>query len=231
MNNYSIIIPSFNEAKNLNLLLDEIEQNCKSLNYYEIIIVDDSSDDTTQNILRDRKQHNLRTIINNTNQGQSFSIYRGIKESQYNNIITIDADMQNDPGDIPYLVKLYSQNKNIKLVSGIREKRKDNLLKIVSSKVANFIRSIILKDNCPDTGCSLKIFDKSCFLKIPYFNSMHRYIPAFFIGMKCNVIYEPVNHRYRKYGKSNYSTLSRLFRGIIDLYKVRKMIKQINNYD
>ena len=105
------------------------------------------------------------------------------------------------------------------------------MIKIVSSKIANFVRSLILKDNCPDTGCSLKIFDKSFFLNIPFFDGMHRFIPAFFIGMNCKVIYEPVNHRYRKYGKSNYTTLSRLFKGLGDLYRVSKMIKKIKNND
>jgi len=231
MNNFSIIIPAYNEGNNLNLLLDEILKNCKLINFYEIIIIDDKSNDDTQKILQDRNEKNLNIITNNHNEGQSFSIYKGIKASKYDNIITLDADLQNDPKDIPHLVSLYSLNKNTKLVSGIRKNRKDNLLKILSSKVANFVRSIILKDKCPDTGCSLKVFDKNYFLEIPYFNGMHRFIPAFFVGMKCNVIYEPVNHRYRKYGKSNYSTFQRLFKGILDLYKVKKMIKEINTND
>lgn len=231
MNNFSIIIPAFNESKNLNILLDEIILNCKNIYNFQIIVVDDKSEDDTQNIIKKRKEKNIKLITNSYNQGQSFSILTGIREAEYENIITIDADLQNDPKDIPKLAKLYFNNKNVKLVAGIRKNRKDNLIKIISSKIANSVRSLILKDNCPDTGCSLKIFDKSYFLKIPFFTGMHRFIPAFFIGMKCKVIYETVNHRYRKYGKSNYSTFSRLFKGLVDLYKVNKMINKIKNYD
>ena len=231
MNNFSIIIPAFNESKNLNILLDEIILNCANNYNYEIIIVDDKSEDNTQNTIKKRKEKKIKLITNNYNQGQSYSIHRGIREAEYENIITIDADLQNDPKDIPKLAKLYFYNKNIKLVAGIRIVRKDNIIKIISSKIANSVRSLILRDNCPDTGCSLKIFDKSFFLDIPFFNGMHRFIPAFFIGMKCKVIYEPVNHRYRKYGKSNYSTFSRLFKGLFDLYRVNKMIKNIKNND
>ncbi len=231
MNNFSIIIPAFNESKNLNLLLDEIILSCENIYNYQIIIVDDRSEDNTQNIIKKRKEKNIKLITNSYNQGQSYSIYRGIKQADFNNIITIDADLQNDPMDIPKLAKIYFNNKNIKLVSGIRQNRKDNLIKIMSSKIANLVRSSILKDNCPDTGCSLKIFDKSYFLNIPFFTGMHRFIPAFFIGMKCEVIYEPVNHRYRKYGKSNYSTFSRLIRGLADLYRVNKIIKKMKSND
>lgn len=227
MNNFSIIIPAFNESKNLNILLDEIILNCLNNYNYQIIIVDDKSEDNTLNIIKKRKEKNIKLISNKFNQGQSYSIHRGIQEADYENIITIDADLQNDPKDIPKIAEIYFYNKNIKLVAGIRTNRKDNMIKIVSSKIANFVRSLILKDNCPDTGCSLKIFDKSFFLNIPFFDGMHRFIPAFFIGMNCKVIYEPVNHRYRKYGKSNYSTLSRLFKGLADLYRVSKMIKKI----
>lgn len=231
MNNFSIIIPAYNESKNLNILLDEIILNCENFYNYQIIIVDDKSEDNTQNIIIERKEKNIKLISNNYNKGQSYSIYRGIREADFDNIITIDADLQNDPKDIPKLANIYFNNQNIKLVSGIRKKRKDNLIKIISSKIANSIRSLILRDNCPDTGCSLKIFDKSYFLNIPFFNGMHRFIPAFFIGMNCKVIYEPVNHRYRKYGKSNYSTFSRLFKGLADLYMVNRMIKNIKNND
>lgn len=231
MNNFSIIIPAFNESKNLSILLDEIILNCLNNYNYQIIIVDDKSEDNTQNIIKKRKEKNIKLISNKYNQGQSYSIHRGIQEADYENIITIDADLQNDPKDIPKIAEIYFYNKNIKLVAGIRTNRKDNMIKIVSSKIANFVRSLILKDNCPDTGCSLKIFDKSFFLNIPFFDGMHRFIPAFFIGMNCKVIYEPVNHRYRKYGKSNYSTLSRLFKGLGDLYRVSKMIKKIKNND
>ena len=107
MNNFSIIIPAFNESKNLDILLDEIIFNCADNYNYQIIIVDDKSEDNTQNIIKKRKEKNIKLITNSHNQGQSYSIYRGIREAEYENIITIDADLQNDPKDIPKLAKLY----------------------------------------------------------------------------------------------------------------------------
>ncbi len=223
----SIVIPIYNEEGNINILLDEIIENLSFLNSYEVIIIDDFSSDNSKKQVLEKNIKNLRLVKNSINRGQSYSIYKGVKLSKYNTIITIDGDLQNDPKDIKKLLIKYNDDDKIKLVSGIRTNRKDTYLKIISSKIANSIRSFILKDNCVDTGCSLKIFDKNTFLKIPFFNGLHRFIPALFIGMRCNVIYMNVNHRHRKYGISKYSTLNRLFRGIYDIYRVRRIIKNI----
>ena len=111
------------------------------------------------------------------------------------------------------------------MVAGIRLKRKDSFIKIISSKIANKIRSSILKDNCPDTGCSLKIFNKNIFLQFEFFDGIHRFLPALFIGYNHKVAYVKVNHRPRLNGVSNYGTLSRLFWGIRDIIRVSRMIK------
>lgn len=225
----SIIIPIFNEEKSIGILIDEIIQNCKFLKRYEIIVIDDFSDDRSVIEIEKKEISNIKIIKNKKNFGQSFCIYEGVKNSSYNTIITIDGDLQNDPKDIKNLCSIYFNDEKIKLVSGIRKKRKDSKIKIISSRIANNVRSYILKDNCPDTGCSLKIFDKVIFLKIPFFNGLHRFIPAFFVGMNCEVKYVSVNHRYRKYGISKYSTLNRMFKGIYDIYRVSKLIRKISN--
>lgn len=229
INKVTIVIPVYNEEENIPILLDEIDRSCNFLAEYQIIIIDDFSNDDTINVVQLKKKSNIKIIKNKKNCGQSFSIYKGIENATFDTIVTLDGDLQNDPNDIKNLCKIYFSDEDIKLVSGIRNKRKDSGLKIISSKIANRVRSFILKDNCPDTGCSLKVFDKNIFLKIPYFNGLHRFIPAFFVGMNLNVRYVNVNHRFRKYGVSKYSTLSRMFKGIYDIYRVRKLIKIIGN--
>ena len=159
--------------------------------------------------------------------GQSYSITRGIKIASFNIIVTIDGDCQNNPADIPKLLNLFKSNKDIHLVGGIRQKRKDTITKILSSKIANLVRSLILKDNCKDTGCSLKVFYRDSFLKLSYFNGIHRFLPALFSGYGFRTEFVNVDHRKRKYGISKYGTIDRLFRGIRDMIKVYKIIKKV----
>ncbi len=227
---FSIVIPVYNEEKNIVLLLEEIFFSLGNYKNFEIIIVNDSSTDNTLEIIKKNvKNKNLKIINNIKNVGQSYSIYNGIKNSLNDVIITIDGDGQNDPSDISKLLKKYTENKELKLVSGIRINRKDNLVKIISSKLANSIRKKILKDNCSDTGCSLKVFDKKIFLDFPMFDGIHRFLPALFSGYGYKTLYLPVNHRSRKYGISKYGTMNRLFKGIRDTIYVRKvLIKKLN---
>ena len=223
--NFSVVIPIYNEAENILQLLDEILINLKNFTNYEIIVVDDFSNDESYKLITSKyKNTNLKIQKNNKNLGQSLSIINGCKISIYDTIVTLDGDGQNDPSDIPELLKIYFSDKKIKLVSGIRTKRKDNLIKIYSSKIANSIRSRILNDNCVDTGCSLKVFDKNIFLTFPRFDGLHRFIPALFKYNNCLVLFHSVSHRKRKFGKSKYGTLLRLFKGLFDMYKVYKII-------
>jgi len=226
---FSIVIPIFNEEKNICLLLDEIK-NALEFSYsdYEIVIVDDASIDNSISILEKNNSKNLRIIKNKKNYGQSFSLRKGVELAKYNLIVTLDGDMQNNPYDIPKLLKLYKKNQ-IKLVGGIRSERKDNLIKIASSYIANFIRILILKDDCKDTGCSLKAFDRDVFLQFPYFDGLHRFLPALFKGYGFKTSFIEVDHRKRYMGKSNYGTISRLFWGIRDIFKVLKILKRKNN--
>ena len=133
----SIVIPIFNEAKNIGLLLKEIKKSLEDFKNYEIILVNDASTDETIKVINKINNKNIKIIINDNNKGQSFSIYEGVKNSSYETIITIDGDGQNDPADIPKLYNFYTKNNEVKLVGGIRKNRKDSLTKIISSKVAN----------------------------------------------------------------------------------------------
>ena len=169
-----------------------------------------------------------RFIKNKKNIGQSFSILAGIKNSIYDTIVTLDGDGQNNPEDIPKLLEIYFNQDKYYLVGGLRLKRKDNFIKRISSKIANKVRQSILKDNCSDTGCSLKVFSKKIFLQFPEFKSMHRFLPALFKGYGYGTYFIEVEHRNREKGKSKYGTLDRLFRGIFDLINVKLMINKIN---
>ena len=225
---FSIVVPIFNESENIKFLLEEIKESLNQYKNYEIVVVNDASTDDTLEILKSEKNKFLKIINNNTNNGQSYSIHKGIKNTSNKIIITIDGDGQNDPADIPKLLDIYNSNNNIKLIGGIRIKRQDSYIKIISSKLANSIRSKILDDQCKDTGCSLKIFDKDIFLNFPYFNGIHRFLPALFKGYGYTTKFVEVNHRKRKYGVSKYGTMNRLFIGIRDILKVKKIIKNKN---
>ncbi len=222
---FSIVIPVYNEQDNITILLNEI--NLSLVNYknnYEIIIVDDCSTDNTKQVLKNIKISNIKLIQNLKNKGQSFSIRIGIENSKYNTIVTIDGDLQNNPADIPKMLLLYEEN-DFKLIGGIRAKRKDSLVKVFSSYLANLIRKSILNDGCIDTGCSLKIFDKEIFLTFPFFDGIHRFLPALFSGFGYKTFFIDVDHRKRYKGISKYGTFRRLIWGIRDINKVLKIIK------
>ena len=118
----------------------------------------------------------------------------------------------------------YFNKPDLKMVAGIRKKRKDNIIKIITSKIANYVRNLVLKDNCRDTGCSLKIFDKNIFLSFPYFNGIHRFLPSLFVGYGYETAYAEVDHRPRIKGYSKYGTFDRLTNGLINLIRVKKIL-------
>jgi dolichol-phosphate mannosyltransferase len=224
---FSVIIPTYNESNNIERLVLEIFNSLSEYKNYELIIVDDGSKDNSLNVIKNiQKNHPVKLLEHNKNLGQSRSIYTGIQNSSTETIVTLDGDGQNNPKDIPKLLEIYFSSNNITLVSGIRMKRKDNLIKIISSKIANSIRSYILEDNCPDTGCSLKVFQKNIFLNFPYFDGIHRFIPALFNGYDQKIQFIPVDHRLRTKGISKYGIVDRLFKGIYDLFRVKRIINQ-----
>lgn len=227
MNNFTIVIPVYNEEDNIVNLYSEIKNSIPENIIYHIIFVNDGSTDNSQNIIEElKKDPNVYSFENKTNLGQSYSIHKGVINSTHDTIITIDGDGQNDPNDINKLLKLYNSKENIKLVGGIRVNRKDTKIKILSSYIANKIRNSFLKDNCSDTGCALKVFSKEIFIGFEFFDGMHRFLPALFAGNGYECKYLNVNHRYRAAGYSKYGVSNRLFRGVSDMFKVKKMINK-----
>lgn len=218
--NFSIVIPLYNEAENVNQLNLELLQSLqdpKNLNYkFEIIYVDDGSTDKTLDHLSKLK-NNINTIIlkNNFNLAQSQAILNGIDVSNFNNIILLDGDLQNDPKDIIKMIEIYNEKKNV-LVHGFRKNRNDPYLtKILPSKIANYIVRKFTNSKILDHGCSLKIFDKSMIDTNDFFGDFHRLFAAQ-ISKDIDVVEIEVNHRPRTKGKSNYG-FERVFRIFIDL--------------
>ena len=227
MKKFSIVIPIYNEQDNIKNLILEIFNSIDRYLDYEIIIINDGSNDKTLEIINNLKiDYPIKLINNIKNSGQSFSINEGIINAKNNVIVTLDGDGQNNPRDIQTLLDLYFEKKIYSLIGGIRHKRKDSLVKILSSKFANKFRSFLLKDDCLDTGCSLKVFEKSIFVKFPFFNGIHRFLPALFKNYGKKTFFVNVDHRYRKFGVSKYGTFDRAFRGLRDLIKVAKIIKK-----
>jgi len=227
MDSVSIVIPIYNEEENLEYLIEEIQETLGSKIDFEIIAIDDYSFDKSYDLLKRLKnKYNIKIFKNSQNLGQSMSIKRGIDESSRETIVTIDADLQNNPKDILRLIKIYFEN-DYSLVGGIRNKRKDKIIKILSSKIANVIRSSILKDKCKDTGCSLKIFSKLVFQNFIFFDGIHRFLPAMFSGYGYKTYFVNVDHRPRIKGYSKYGIYNRFFKGIYDIYRVYFILKKI----
>ncbi|MGZ8175425.1 MULTISPECIES: glycosyltransferase family 2 protein [Methylobacter] len=222
----SIVVPVYNEADNISALIAEIVRAMNQAEAYEIIYVDDGSNDETAAVLQQTQQSikMLRVIHHQQSCGQSAAIYTGVKAASYPCIATLDGDGQNDPADIPRLYGVLMQQRkissNLWMIAGWRNKRHDSAWRLFSSKVANAVRSRLLGDNTPDTGCGLKVFLRDEFLGLPYFDHMHRFLPALILRAGGQVISEPVNHRGRVHGYSKYGTLDRLWVGIVDILGV-----------
>ena len=222
----SVVIPVHNEEKSIGNLIDEITNALSEKYQHEIIVVDDGSTDNTLDVLLKIKQNlpTLRVVKHLKNSGQSTAVRTGVQYAKSVWIATLDGDGQNDPADIPNLYNELIKNQKSDpwlVVAGYRKKRKDTWLKRFSSKYANAIRAKLLRDGTPDTGCGLKVFARDSFLALPYFDHMHRYIPALFQRQGGRVVSIEVNHRHRMLGKSKYGFHNRLWVGIVDILGVR----------
>ena len=214
MQGISVVVPVFNEEGNVRELHKEILEACKKENYnFEIIFVDDGSKDKTPEICKELKP--LKYIRMRKNFGQIAAMDAGIKAAQYDYIVTMDGDRQNDPADIPKLVNYLEEN-DLDIVSGWRKNRKDTVMKKFTSRVANFLRGIIVKDNIHDSGCSLKIYKKECFDHINLYGEMHRFIPALLRIKGFEVGEVVVNHRPRTAGVTKYNW-KRTIKGFVDM--------------
>ena len=221
----SIIIPAFNEEGNIGRLVRETFDAVPGAVIGEVIVVDDGSSDGTAGEIRALKKSfkKLRLIRHLVNSGQSASVRTGVIAARFGIIATMDGDGQNDPADIPaLLVKLGATGDPGKpaLVGGVRTKRRDTGSKRIASRAANWIRDAILKDECPDTGCGIKVFWREAFLMLPFFTSVHRYLPALFQTYGYKTAWQPVNDRPRISGISKYNNFNRALIGLYDLFGV-----------
>ena len=218
----SVVIPVKNEAGNINILISEIHQSLKKFSY-EIIYVDDGSDDDTalelkNNMKNDKK---LRVISHANCQGQSAALRTGIIESNSVLIATLDGDGQNDPIDLPKMIDtLKSFKDELILIGGVRVNRKDSITRLWASSFAKYCRFILLKDTHPDSGCGIKVFHRELFLRLPYFDHMHRFLSALALREGAKVLEFKVKHRKRIAGTSNYTNIGRLLVGIFDVLGV-----------
>ena len=225
----SIVIPARNEAENIITLVDAIDAVLRPRGEYEIIVVDDGSTDATAAVLTARAATlpGLRLVRHPTSAGQSAAVHSGVLAARGALICTLDGDGQNPPEDIPALVAgLEGAEATVGLVAGQRVGRKDTLSKRLASRFANGLRSWMLGDSTRDTGCGLKAFRREAFLRLPYFNHMHRYLPALFARDGWQVRHVDVGHRPRGAGRSNYSNLQRGLVGIVDLFGVMWLIRR-----
>ncbi|WP_367025892.1 glycosyltransferase family 2 protein [Methylococcus sp. ANG] len=221
----SVVVPVHNEIDNLESLIGEITQALSPLGDYEIVYVDDGSTDGTLEKLRALKASvpALRVLRHVRCCGQSTALRTGILAARGAWIATLDGDGQNDPADIPRLLEALDQlggETGRGMVAGYRRKRKDTGWRRFSSRIANAVRGGLLRDNTPDTGCGLKVFSRALFLELPYFDHMHRFLPALTQRAGAPVISVEVNHRPRLSGVSKYGTWHRLWVGIVDLFGV-----------
>ena len=219
----SVVIPLHNEQENVGPLIEEIHIALSGIDY-EIICIDDGSNDGTLDHLRalSAGSQRLRILRHSRKSGQSTAVWNGVRYSRSPWVATLDGDGQNDPADIPRLFRRVRDEAAGKptCVCGWRRNRRDTLLKRISSKVANHVRVRLLRDNTPDTGCGLKVFSREAFLLLPYFDHMHRFLPALFLRGGYGIESMEVNHRPRSRGKSKYGLHNRLWAGIIDLLGV-----------
>lgn len=216
----SVVVPVKNEQDNVASLVAEIDAALAQVKH-EIIYVNDGSTDATLSILKNLQKtyQQLRIISHEQSCGQSTAVRTGVKFARYDWIATLDGDGQNNPADIPKLMQAVTDG--VQLVGGNRrQSRRDTFIKRISSVIANTVRSNMLRDDTPDTGCGLKLFQREAFLDLPYFDHMHRFLPALIKRSGGKIVSVHVQHRNREHGKSNYGTLDRLMVGVVDLFGV-----------
>jgi dolichol-phosphate mannosyltransferase len=227
----SVVVPVRNEAENIESLVREIAAALVGLADFEIVYVDDGSDDgTVAELTRVRAAiPQLRCVRHARSCGQSTAIVTGVLRARFAWIATLDGDGQNDPADIPLLLerlRAARPDENLQMLAGWRAKRQDSWLRRLSSRVANGVRSRVLRDNTPDTGCGLKVFARDTFLRLPYFDHMHRFLPALVQRHGGRVESVVVNHRPRARGTSKYGLHDRLWVGIVDLAGVGWLMRR-----
>lgn len=221
----SVVVPLFNEEENVPILQSELTAALSGL-AHEIIFVDDGSTDRT--LVRLTRTREVRVLHFEKNAGQSAAIYAGANAARGATVVLIDGDLQNDPADIPRL--LGEIERGADLVCGYRAQRKDTRVKLLTSWIANFVRSRFTKDGVRDTGCTLKAMRRECVRALVPFKGMHRFIPALVKGAGYRLVEIPVHHRARKFGQSKYGLGNRAVRATVDMFGVRWLLSRQLKY-
>jgi dolichol-phosphate mannosyltransferase len=221
----SVVVPVRNEQDNILPLLVEIHAALGERLEFEVVYVDDGSSDGTAQVLRGAMAlyPRLRVMSHRQSCGQSTALFTGVRAARGAWIATLDGDGQNDPADLPMLLAARTapgRPANLQLLTGYRRSRRDRWTKRISSRVANGVRSRLLGDATPDTGCGLKLILRSTYLELPFFDHMHRFLPALVQRNGGATVSVDVNHRARARGQSNYGIFDRLWVGIVDLFGV-----------
>lgn len=227
---FSVVIPLKNEEGNVADLVNELEPVMAGLKApWELLCIDDGSTDNTLKILNEiaRQKPFMRVIVFDRNYGQSCAFDAGFKKARGEWVITLDGDRQNDPADIPKMISLAASND---LVCGHRINRRDPWHKKLTSRLANWVRGRLCKDQINDTGCSLKVYRRACLQQIKMFKGMHRFLPALFLIEGFRIAEVPVNHRERTRGTTKYNFFNRSFNTIADMLAVRWMRNRHVNY-
>lgn len=216
----SVVIPAHNESGSLPGLLTEVCQLLEGIIPFEIVVVDDGSTDNSRQILQDLDHRipELRVLRHRDSCGQSTALMTGVDAAAGALIATLDGDGQNDPADLLPMVDLIREYPApMAMVVGHRTHRRDSTWRWVCSRIANAVRSRLLGDSTPDSGCGIKVFYRDAFQRLPRFDHMHRFLPALMRRAGGVVVSLPVRHRPRFSGRSHYGTLGRLMAGIVDL--------------
>ncbi|HZF97371.1 MAG TPA: glycosyltransferase family 2 protein [Pseudoxanthomonas sp.] len=225
----SVVVPVFNERDNVGSLLEEIAAALRGPVPFEVLYVDDASEDGTLQVLGELKPDypELRVLRHLQRSGQSAAIRTGVKAARARWVCTLDGDGQNDPSDLPRLLQERERAApDTRLFTGWRVQRRDSASKRWASRWANAIRARMLGDNTPDTGCGIKLFERDAFLDLPYFDHMHRYLPALMQRAGWKTMSIPLHHRPRTAGVSKYRNLERALVGLRDLRGVAWLIRR-----
>jgi len=219
----SVVIPAYNEQESIGACLDELKSVMDGLGRpYEIVVVDDGSTDRTLEVLKEKKRVAAELVVLkfDRNYGQTAAFDAGFRAARGGIIVAMDADLQNDPADIPRLLELVGP---WDVVCGYRQKRRDSLVRRVSSRIANWVRNKVTRDDIRDVGCSLRAMKAQCVERLKLYDGMHRFLPTLLKMDGWTVTQVPVNHRPRRWGRAKYGVWNRLFRALRDLMAVRWM--------
>ena len=218
----SLVVPAYDEEPNLLLLYERVRAVFGEHADWELVLVDDGSRDGTARAIRElvRRDARVAGVFLARNSGQSAALAAGAREARGRVIATLDADLQNDPADLPPLLAALE---GWDAVVGYRLRRHDSFVRRASSRIANAVRNWISRDDIRDTGCSLKVFRAEAMRAIPWFDGMHRFLPTLLRYQGLRVLEAPVSHHPRHAGRSKYGIRNRAWRGLLDLLAVRWM--------